>query len=45
MIVKGYGHSEEEIREELKNIQNGELWTGFDNLPNFGADNKKTNKD
>ena len=38
-IVKGSGHTEEEIIEELKNIQNGELWTGFDKVKinNTGA--------
>ena len=35
-IVKGYGHSEEEIGEELQNIMNGELWVGFDNMPKLG---------
>ena len=32
-IVKGAKHTEEEIDEELMNIQNGETWTGFSNLP------------
>ena len=32
-VVKGAGHSEEEIMEELVNIENGESWCGFDNLP------------
>eukprot|EP00347_Sterkiella_histriomuscorum_P013915 403362872 len=32
-IVKGSGHSEEEIQEELERIKNGESWIGFDNLP------------
>jgi Ca2+-binding EF-hand superfamily protein len=32
-IVKGAGHPEEEIDEELERIRNGEVWVGFDNLP------------
>ena len=32
-VVKAAGHSEEEIYEELTNIQNGESWVGFNNLP------------
>ena len=32
-VVKGSGHSEDEIMDELKRIQNGESWCGFDNLP------------
>ena len=32
-IVKGHGHTEEEIREELTNIKNGDLWVGFDKVP------------
>ncbi|CDW78974.1 ef hand family protein [Stylonychia lemnae] len=32
-IVKGSGHSEEEIQEELERIKNGESWIGFDDLP------------
>ena len=32
MIVKGHGHSDEEIREELENLQKGELWVGFDDV-------------
>ena len=31
--VKNAGHTEEEIMEELSNIQNGESWVGFSNLP------------
>ena len=31
--VKGCGHSEEEILQELENIEKGESWVGFDNLP------------
>ena len=31
-IVKGAGHSEEEIMEELDNIKNGETWAGFSDL-------------
>ena len=32
-VVKGAGHSEEEILEELDNIKNGETWVGFNDLP------------
>ena len=32
-VVKGCGHSEEEILEELERIKNGESWVGFENLP------------
>ena len=32
-VVKTSGHSEEEIMEELENIQKGESWVGFQNLP------------
>ena len=32
-VVKGSGHSEEEILEELNNIAKGESWCGFENLP------------
>ena len=32
-VVKGAGHSEEEILEELENIKNGESWCGFNDLP------------
>ena len=39
-IVKGSGHTEDEIKEEvalcnwqLIRIKNGETWIGFDNLP------------
>ena len=31
--VKHAGHSEDEILEELSNIEKGESWVGFDNLP------------
>ena len=31
--VKGAGHSEEEIMEELENIKSGESWVGFNNMP------------
>ena len=34
-IVKGCGHDENEIIEELNNIKNGELWVGFDDVPNM----------
>ena len=44
MIVKGAGHSEEDIKEavcdvyvvidvQLEDIKNGESWVGFDDLP------------
>jgi len=33
MIVKGAGHSDEEIIEELERIKNGEAWIGFEDLP------------
>ena len=38
-IVKGSGHSEEEIMSELENIQNGEVWAGFEKvkIKNAGA--------
>ena len=32
-VVKGCGHSEDEILEELAKIENGESWCGFENLP------------
>ena len=32
-MVKAAGHDEEEIMEELKNIQNGESFPGFNDLP------------
>ena len=32
-VVKGAGHSEEEIGEELDRIKNGESWVGFNDLP------------
>ena len=32
-MVKAAGHDEEEIMEELKNIQNGESFPGFSDLP------------
>jgi len=43
MIVKGAGHNEEEINEELERIKNGESWVGFDNLP-VGMGLKKDSK-
>ena len=36
-ICKAYGHSENEIREELMNIRNGEVWVGFEDMPKFNA--------
>lgn len=44
-IVKGSGHTEEEILEELKNIQNGELWTGFDKVKINNTGEKMSKKD
>ena len=40
--MKGSGHTEEEITEELERIKNGETWMGFDNLPKqyMGRDNR-----
>ena len=32
-VVKGSGHEESEILEELEKIEKGESWCGFDNLP------------
>ena len=32
-VVKESGHDEEEIKEELERIKNGEHWVGFNNLP------------
>ena len=32
-VVKGAGHDEDEIMEELSKIEKGESWCGFDNLP------------
>ena len=32
-VVKGAGHDENEIMEELVKIENGESWCGFENLP------------
>ena len=40
-VVKESGHDEEEIMEELKNIEAGESWVGFDNLPKKYALHKK----
>jgi len=41
-VVKGCGHTEEEIAEELERIKNGESWVGFDKLPaQFKQGNKK----
>ena len=42
-IVKGHGHTEEEIKEELTNIKNGDLWVGFDKVPVIH--NNKNSKD
>ena len=44
MIVKAAGHTEEEISAELDNIQNGELWVGFENV-NLNKKNSKSAKD
>jgi len=32
-VVKGSGHDEEEICDELESIKNGESWCGFNDLP------------
>ena len=32
-IVKAAGHDEEEIKEELTRVKNGDSWVGFDDLP------------
>ena len=32
-VVKGSGHDEEEILDELSKIEKGESWCGFENLP------------
>ncbi len=32
-IARGYDVPEEEIEEELKNIENGETWAGFSQMP------------
>ncbi len=32
-VVKGSGHDEDEILEELERIKKGESWVGFENLP------------
>ena len=32
-IVKGAGHKEDEIMEELENLKNKETWRGFDDIP------------
>ena len=32
-VVKGSGHAEDEILEELEAIEKGESWRGFDDLP------------
>ena len=32
-VVKGAGHDESEIADELERIKNGESWVGFDDLP------------
>ena len=36
MIAKAYGVSEEEIELELENIENGETWAGFSQMPKLG---------
>ena len=41
-VVKGSGHDESEIMEELDKIEKGESWCGFDNLPKkYNAANKE----
>ena len=32
-VVKGSGHSEKEIEEELERIRKGDSWIGFEDLP------------
>ena len=32
-VVKGAGHPESEITEELESIKKGEGWVGFDDIP------------
>ena len=32
-IVKGAGHSDEEILEELQNLKDKEAWVGFNDIP------------
>ena len=44
-IVKGSGHSEEEIMEELTNIQNGDVWAGFDKVKIKNNNEKMSKKD
>ena len=42
--MKAHGHDEEEIADELKNIKNGELWVGFDDV-NLKKPGNHSNKD
>ena len=32
-IVKGVGHTDEEILEELQNLKDKEAWIGFNDMP------------
>ena len=42
-VVKGCGHGEDEIDEELERIRNGESWVGFENLPKKYAQSHSKN--
>ena len=45
MIAKAYGVTEEEIEEELENIENGETWAGFSQMPNLSKGKEKAGQD
>eukprot|EP00343_Euplotes_focardii_P002412 CAMPEP_0205807164 /NCGR_PEP_ID=MMETSP0205-20121125/10863_1 /ASSEMBLY_ACC=CAM_ASM_000278 /TAXON_ID=36767 /ORGANISM="Euplotes focardii, Strain TN1" /LENGTH=86 /DNA_ID=CAMNT_0053081059 /DNA_START=101 /DNA_END=362 /DNA_ORIENTATION=+ len=40
-IVKGAGHSDEEIQEELQNLKDKEAWVGFNDIPTLGTTKSK----
>ena len=44
-IVKGSGHTDEEIMDELENIRKGELWVGFENVKIGKANHHMSKKD
>ena len=41
-IAKAYGVTEEEIEEELQNIEKGETWAGFSQMPDLTKGKKST---
>ena len=34
-VVKGVGHSDEEIQEELENLKDKQAWVGFNDIPKY----------